>query len=93
MSLFDKAKDFAGKNQDKIKEGLDKVGNKVDSATDGKYSDQINTAKDKVSEQLGDDEQQGGDQDGQQQGGPQQGGPGGDEQQGNQQQGGPGGDR
>lgn len=54
MSLFDKAKDLAGKNQDKVKEGLDKVGDKIDGATDGKYSDQIDAAKRKAGEHLSD---------------------------------------
>lgn len=52
MSIFDKAKDFAGKNSEKISEGIDKASKTIDEKTDGKYKDKVekfgNTAKEKL---------------------------------------------
>lgn len=61
MGIFDKAKEFAKGNPDKVSQGLDKAGDVINQKTGGKYEDKINTAKDKVSDSLG-GEQGGGEQ-------------------------------
>lgn len=50
MSVFDKAKDFAEKNSEKISEGIDKASKTIDEKTDGKYKVEKfgNTAKEKL---------------------------------------------
>ncbi|MEZ0089667.1 antitoxin [Streptacidiphilus sp. EB129] len=48
----EKATDFAGKHSAAIDSGLDKVGELADKATKGKYSDKINTGRDKAKEAL-----------------------------------------
>jgi hypothetical protein len=48
----DKATEFAGKHNSSIDSGLDKVGALADKATKGKYSDRINTSRDKAKEAL-----------------------------------------
>lgn len=61
-NLVNKAKDFARKNPDKVRDGLGKAEDAISSKTGGKYDSQIHTAGDKVEEQLGVEEQQGGNQ-------------------------------
>lgn len=58
-----KAKDFAGKNPDKVRDGIDKAEAVVNEKTGGKYSDQIKKGADAVEGQLGVDQKapQGGD--------------------------------
>jgi uncharacterized protein YjbJ (UPF0337 family) len=46
----DKAAGYADDNRGKIREGLDKAGAKIDERTEGRYSDKVAKAKDKVSE-------------------------------------------
>jgi len=41
MSLIDKAKKFIGDNPDKIRQGIEKVGDEIDKRTGGKYVDKI----------------------------------------------------
>ena len=67
MSFLDKAKDAAAKakdaaakakglaadNADKIESGLNKAGGFVDGKTGGKYTDKIDSAKNKASDALG----------------------------------------
>lgn len=55
--LLRKAKDFARKNPDKVRDGLDKAEDAINSKTGGKYDSQIRSAGDKVEEQLGVDQQ------------------------------------
>jgi len=54
-----KAKDLAGKNKDKVNQGIDKVGDIVDEKTDDKYADQVDkgqeVAKDFVEDLPEDD--------------------------------------
>ncbi|GGB37535.1 hypothetical protein GCM10011492_30360 [Flexivirga endophytica] len=57
-NLVNKAKDFASKNPDKVRDGLDKAEDAISSKTGGKYDSQIHSAGDKVEQQLGVDEQQ-----------------------------------
>lgn len=56
-SLVNKAKDFARKNPDKLRDGLSKAEDTISSKTGGKYDSQIHSAGDKVEQQLGVDEQ------------------------------------
>ena len=58
-SLFDEAKDAAGKagdlareHSDKVDTGLDKAGALVDKATSGRFTDQIDTVRDKAHEAV-----------------------------------------
>ncbi|MQA87659.1 MAG: antitoxin [Streptosporangiales bacterium] len=59
--LREKAKQFAGKNPEKMQRGIDRAAQKADEKTGGKYSEQINrgAAKAKEGEQG---RQQGGEQ-------------------------------
>ena len=56
-SLLNKAKDFARKNPDKVRDGLGKAEDAISSKTGGKYDSQIHSAGDKVEQQLGVDVQ------------------------------------
>ena len=61
MGLFDSAKKKAEQlmrdNPDKVEElsdqAIDKAGDAVDSATDGKFSDQVDAAQQKADEAIG----------------------------------------
>ncbi|MEV8537730.1 antitoxin [Streptomyces sp. NPDC051572] len=46
--LKDKAEEIAEEHGDKIADGLEKAGDVVDEKTDGKHSEQIDTAVDKA---------------------------------------------
>ncbi|MBK3575225.1 antitoxin [Streptomyces sp. MBT65] len=46
--LKDKAEEIAEEHGDKISDGLEKAGDLVDEKTDGKHSEQIDTAVDKA---------------------------------------------
>ncbi|SFQ63023.1 antitoxin [Amycolatopsis rubida] len=85
MSFFDQAKDkiqeFAGNNQDKVGDGIDKAAEFADDKTGGKHGDQIRQGADKLKENFGGGQEQGG----QPQGGGEQGGQPGEQQWGNQQ--------
>ncbi|MFJ9248135.1 antitoxin [Streptomyces sp. NPDC101776] len=50
--LKDKAEEIAEDHGDKISDGLEKAGDLVDEKTDGKHSEQIDTAVDKAQELL-----------------------------------------
>ncbi|MBB2891928.1 antitoxin [Flexivirga oryzae] len=52
-SLVQKAKDFARKNPDKVREGVSKAEDVVDEKTGGKYESQVNAAGEQVEKQLG----------------------------------------
>lgn len=52
MGFLDKAKDFAGKNPDKVKSALDKVGDAFDKRTGGKHAHYTDTAQQKAGEFL-----------------------------------------
>ncbi len=67
--LKDRASDFVGQHGDKIAEGIDKVAGKLDSGTQGKYSEKIQQSAAKAkdaAQRFG--EQGGGEQPGDQQG-------------------------
>ncbi|MDV9173219.1 antitoxin [Streptomyces sp. W16] len=46
--LKDKAEEVAEEHGDKISDGLEKAGDLIDEKTDGKHSEQIDTAVDKA---------------------------------------------
>ena len=50
MGLLDKIKAMIGGNADKVKGGLEKAGDMVDEKTDGKFSDKIEMAEEKIGE-------------------------------------------
>lgn len=52
MGLFDKVKNFASKNPDKVGQGVDKVGDMIDERTGGKHADKIDKAQDMARERL-----------------------------------------
>ncbi len=49
-SIKDKAKDFAGKNPDKVDQGIDKAGDAVDAKTGGQHADKVDMAQDKANQ-------------------------------------------
>ena len=54
MGLFDKAKDLAQNNADKLDGMIDKAADVVDEKTAGKYSDKIDKAADAARNALDD---------------------------------------
>ena len=46
MGMFDKAKDMANKNKDKIADGVDKGTDMIDDKTGGKHTDHLQKADD-----------------------------------------------
>ncbi|GHC65073.1 antitoxin [Streptomyces flavofungini] len=57
MSVMDKLKQMLRGHEDKAGQGIDKAGDFVDEKTQGKYSSQVDTAQDKLKDQLGRDQQ------------------------------------
>ncbi|MFH9073388.1 antitoxin [Streptomyces alboflavus] len=55
MSVMDKLKQMLKGHEDKAGQGVDKAGDFVDDKTQGKYSGQVDTAQDKLKQQLGAD--------------------------------------
>lgn len=57
MGLFDSAKEkateFANDNPDKVKDGVEKGGDFVDSKTGDKYSDQVDKGQEAIGGHLG----------------------------------------
>lgn len=51
--LVNKAKDFASKNPDKVREGITKAEGLISAQTGGKFDSQIHSAGDQVEKQLG----------------------------------------
>ncbi|MFC3850662.1 antitoxin [Corynebacterium hansenii] len=56
MGIFDKAKQFAADNPDKVSQGIDKAGDAIDERTGGKHSEQIDKAQDAARKHLADGE-------------------------------------
>ena len=54
MGLFDKMKDLAADNADKLDGVVDKVADVVDEKTDGKHGDKIDSAAEKAKDFLQD---------------------------------------
>ncbi|WP_018156442.1 antitoxin [Demetria terragena] len=59
MGLFDKAKDLAGENSDKVDQGVESAGDFVDDKTGGQHADKVDQAQNFANDQFG-----GGDQGG-----------------------------
>ncbi|MGW8352868.1 MULTISPECIES: antitoxin [Streptomyces] len=55
MSMMDKLKGMLKGHEDKASQGIDKAGDFVDQKTQGKYSGHVDTAQDKLKQQLGGD--------------------------------------
>ncbi len=55
MGLFDKAKDLADQNKDKIADGVDKATDMADDQTDGKYREHLDKVDDAVKKYADDD--------------------------------------
>ncbi|MEN2417727.1 antitoxin [Streptomyces rimosus] len=58
MSVLDKLKQMLKGHEDQAGKGVDKAGDFVDEKSQGKYSGQVDTAQDKLKEQLGRDQDQ-----------------------------------
>lgn len=58
MSAMDKIKNMLKGHEDQAAKGVDKAGDMVDDRTHGKYSDKVDTAQDKIKQQLGTDRDQ-----------------------------------
>jgi hypothetical protein len=54
--FMDKAKDFADDHDDKVDQGLQRAGDKVDDRTGGKYTDKIEKGVDEAQRRTGDDD-------------------------------------
>ncbi|BFV55835.1 hypothetical protein KCMC57_up09390 [Kitasatospora sp. CMC57] len=51
--MFEKLKSMIKGHEDTVRTGVDKAGDKVDDRTGGKYSGHVDTAQQKLNEQLG----------------------------------------
>ncbi|GGP45420.1 antitoxin [Streptomyces melanogenes] len=58
MSVMDKLKQMLKGHEDQAGQGIDRAGDFVDEKTQGKYSSQVDTAQEKLKEQLGSDRTQ-----------------------------------
>ncbi|MFE3520976.1 antitoxin [Streptomyces sp. NPDC059161] len=56
MSVMDKLKQMFKGHPEQTGQGIDKAGDYVDGKTQGKYSGQVDTAQDRLKEQLGSDQ-------------------------------------
>jgi hypothetical protein len=53
MSMLDKLKGMLKGHEDQAQKGVEKAGDAVDQKTQGKYSSQVDTAQEKLNDQLG----------------------------------------
>ncbi|MER7985568.1 antitoxin [Streptomyces noursei] len=53
MSVLDKLKELLKGHEEQAGKGVDKAGDYVDERTQGKYQSQVDTAQDKLKDQLG----------------------------------------
>lgn len=53
MGFLDKAKDWLGKNPDKVNTVIEKAGDIVDERTQGKYAEQVDKAQDAARKYVG----------------------------------------
>ncbi|MCX5196395.1 antitoxin [Streptomyces sp. NBC_00249] len=60
MSMMDKLKAILKGHEEQAGQGVDKAGDFVDEKTQGKYSGQVDTAQEKLKEQLARDREQDG---------------------------------
>ncbi|ROQ63282.1 antitoxin protein of toxin-antitoxin system [Streptomyces sp. 840.1] len=54
MSMLDKIKDLIKGHPDQARQGVEKGGDLADQKTHGKYSGQVDSAQQKLNDQLGD---------------------------------------
>ncbi|MEW2292898.1 antitoxin [Streptomyces sp. NPDC006743] len=54
MSMMDKLKGLLKGHEEQTGKGIDKGGDYIDERTQGKYRGQVDTAQDRLREQLGD---------------------------------------
>ncbi|MFF9427286.1 antitoxin [Streptomyces sp. NPDC014746] len=57
MSVMDKLKGMLKGHEGKASQGIDKAGDVVDERTQGKYAGQVDTAQDRLKQQMGGQEQ------------------------------------
>ncbi|WP_203706060.1 antitoxin [Asanoa iriomotensis] len=62
MGFMDRLKSMAGKHDDKVDQGLEKGGDKVDERTGGKYDQQIDKGVDEAQKRTGGGDTMPGDQ-------------------------------
>lgn len=53
MGIFDKAKQFADDNPDKVNQGIDKAGDAIDQRTGGKHAEHVDKAQDAARKRFG----------------------------------------
>ncbi|GJF31300.1 hypothetical protein KNE206_40000 [Kitasatospora sp. NE20-6] len=53
MSMLDKLKNMIKGHEDTARQGVEKAGDAVDAKTGGKYQGHVDTAQQKISDQLG----------------------------------------
>ena len=53
MGIFDKAKQFADDNPDKVNQGIDKGGDAIDERTGGKHAEHVDKAQDAARKRFG----------------------------------------
>ncbi|MDF3297491.1 antitoxin [Streptomyces tropicalis] len=58
MSMMDKLKGLLKGHEGQARTGIDKAGDYVDQRTQGKYKGQVDTAQDKLGDQLGVDDRE-----------------------------------
>lgn len=51
-NIAGKAKDLASQNKDKVDQGLDLAGDKINEATGDKYADHVEKGKDMINQQI-----------------------------------------
>ncbi|WP_405855173.1 antitoxin [Streptomyces sp. NBC_00090] len=57
MSMLDKLKGMLKGHEDTTRQGVEKAGDAIDAKTGNKYQSQVDTAQQKLNEQLGKQEQ------------------------------------
>ncbi|MFB7586398.1 antitoxin [Streptomyces sp. NPDC056169] len=57
MSMLDKLKGMLKGHEDTARQGVEKAGDAIDAKTGNKYAGQVDTAQQKINEQLGTQEQ------------------------------------
>ncbi|GHD82457.1 antitoxin [Streptomyces goshikiensis] len=55
MSMLDKLKGLLKGHEDQVQQGTEKAGDAFDAKTGNKYQSQVDTAQQKINEQLGSD--------------------------------------
>lgn len=58
MGLFDDIKAAADSHEGQVEQGVDKVGDTIDSKTEGKYADKVDQAQDFLKDRIGGSEEQ-----------------------------------